>query len=124
MLKRMTVIVVAMSLAVGAMAMGGARQEQHLQRLSTQLGLDVTQQEQFTTIMQDMHQQRKAMMQQMRTQMDTLRDQTDEKLAAVLTPEQLAQLKTFRQQMRDEMRHGKHHAGKGFGPMDDESVDN
>lgn len=116
MLKRISVLVAGITLGVSAMAIG-FNHDAHVQQMAEQLGLDAEQTTQFTTIMDEMRAQHQQQRQQMREQMQALRDETDQKLASVLSDDQLQQLQTLRQQHREDMKprhgHGKH---GGMGP--------
>lgn len=82
---------------------GNFSPEQRVERMTTQLGLDTKQQEQVKQLYAEQAKNRQNQTGFSREQMQEERKKTDEKLKAILTPEQLKKWETNQAEMRQRM---------------------
>lgn len=87
--------------------------EKRVERLTTQLNLDAKQQEQVKELYAQQAKNREAQKGFSREQMQEERKKTDEKLKAILTPEQLKKWEANQAEMRQRM--GNRQGGGGMG---------
>lgn len=95
-------------LAAQAWGRGGHRgpsPERAVERLTEELSLTADQQSQVKTIMEENFAKGAEMRQTHRKEMDALRDETHESLAAVLSPEQVQKFDQLREERRDHREH-------------------
>lgn len=82
---------------------GGFSPEKRVERMTTQLNLDAKQQEQVKQIYAEQAKNREAQKGFSREQMQEERKKSDEKLKAILTPEQLKKWEANQAEMRQRM---------------------
>ncbi len=70
-------------------------------RIAERLGLSAEQEAQVQTILSESQAKRREIREEGRKKMDVLRQDTEKRFAAVLTPEQMDKLRQFREQRRD-----------------------
>ena len=95
-------------LAAQAWGRGGHRgpsPERAVERLTDELSLSADQQAQVKALLEGTFAKREALRETHRQEMDALRDETHESLAAVLSPEQVQKFDQLREQRRE---HGEH----------------
>ena len=81
-------------------------------RMAERLGLSAEQKTQIQEILTEGHAKRTEIREEGRRKMESLRDETGKRLAGVLTPEQMARLRQFREERRDRRRDcGPRHEG-------------
>ena len=82
----------ALTLATQVIAADTDRTTRHLERMADRLELDASQRDAFMTTMQAQQEKRRALMEGVQAQMQTLHDETTAQLSGVLTAEQLEAL--------------------------------
>ena len=82
----------------------GPSPERAVERLTEELKLTAEQQEQVKKILEEGFVKRSEVRDAHRSEMETLRDETEAKLAGVLTAEQMKDLRQLREERRDQSR--------------------
>ncbi len=108
-MKKLTTLIVIILLTASSAAFsqgwgkGPTTPEQKAERMAERLNLSETQQQEVLTLFQENQAQHEAL----RSQRESLRNATQEKLSTILTSEQLEQMENFGPGNRGQRMHGK-----------------